>query len=95
MQPLISPGQENLALVLLHAGTSERNFRRHFHAETGMTWQDWITQARFFHAATLLSGGQRVTDAAAGIGYASLSAFAKAFTNLMGMWPVCFRSLQM
>lgn len=90
---LASPGQANLSLMLHHAGMSERSFRRHFHAETGMTWQEWIAQARLFHAANLLAEGQRVTDVAAGVGYASLSAFAKAFTNLMGMSPVRFRSL--
>ncbi|WP_354856869.1 helix-turn-helix domain-containing protein [Acetobacter fabarum] len=58
-----------------------------------MTWQEWIAQARLFHAANLLAEGQRVTDVAAGVGYASLSAFAKAFTNLMGMSPVRFRNL--
>ncbi|GBR06502.1 helix-turn-helix transcriptional regulator [Acetobacter oeni] len=91
---LASPGQASLTLALHHAGMSERSFRRHFHEETGMTWQDWIAQARLFHAATLLAEGQRVTDVAARIGYASLSAFAKAFTNLMGMSPVRFRNAQ-
>lgn len=90
---LASPGQANLSLMLHHAGMSERSFRRHFHAETGMTWQEWIAQARLFHAANLLAEGQRVTDVATGVGYASLSAFAKAFTNLMGMSPVRFRNL--
>ncbi|MFT8370974.1 helix-turn-helix transcriptional regulator [Acetobacter fabarum] len=79
--------------MLRHAGMSERSFRRHFHGETGMTWQDWIAQARLFHAANLLAEGQRVTDVAADVGYASLSAFAKAFTNLMGISPVRFRDL--
>lgn len=91
---LISPGQANLPLMLHHAGMSERSFRRHFNEETGMTWQDWITQARLFHAATLLAEGQRVTDVAASVGYTSLSAFAKAFTGLMGMSPTRFRGLQ-
>lgn len=90
---LVSPGQANLNLMLRHAGMSERSFRRHFHRETRMTWQDWIAQACLFHAANLLAEGQRVTDVAAGVGYASLGAFAKAFTNLMGMLPVWFRNL--
>ncbi|MFT8355549.1 MAG: AraC family transcriptional regulator [Gluconobacter japonicus] len=90
---LASPGQANLNWMLRYAGMSERSFRRHFHGETGMTWQDWIAQARLFHAANLLAEGQRVTDVAASVGYASLSAFAKAFTNLMGISPVRFRDL--
>jgi AraC-like DNA-binding protein len=92
---LANPGQANLSLALHHAGMSERSFRRHFHEETGMTWQDWMTQARLFHAANQLAEGRRVTEVAVDVGYASLSAFAKAFTKLMGVSPVRFRSLQM
>ncbi|NHN89114.1 helix-turn-helix domain-containing protein [Acetobacter conturbans] len=91
---LVSPGQATLTIALTHAGMSERSFRRHFLAETGLTWQDWITQARLFQAATLLAEGQRVTDVAAEVGYASLSAFAKAFTRLIGMTPIRFREMQ-
>lgn len=91
---LVSPGQASLAQALHLAGMSERSFRRHFHAETGMTWQDWITQARLFHAATLLGEGQRVTDVAVEAGYGSLSAFAKAFTHQLGMSPVRYRKAQ-
>lgn len=91
---LANPGQTNLAQALKHAGMSERSFRRHFHTETGMAWQEWITQARLFQAAILLAEGQRVTDVAAQVGYASLSAFAKAFAHLMGQSPVHFRKMQ-
>lgn len=92
---LANPAHASLLQALKQAGMSERSFRRHFQDETGMTWQDWITQARLFHAATLLAEGQRVTDVAAGVGYASLSAFAKAFTHLLGMSPVRYRKVQM
>ena len=91
---LANLGLANLTGALQQAGMSERSFRRHFREETGMTWQDWITQARLFRAAGLLAEGHRVTDVAANVGYASLSAFAKAFTNLMGLSPVHFRNLQ-
>lgn len=91
---LAHPGQASLRLALAQAGMSERSFRRHFLNETGITWQDWITQARLFHAATLLAHGQRVTDVAAQVGYASLSAFSKAFTQLTGHSPVRFRTAQ-
>lgn len=89
---LSDPGRSSLSSALTQAGMSERSFRRHFTKETGMTWQEWITQARLFHAATLLAEGQRVTDVAAEVGYASLSAFAKAFTTLVGTPPGRFRT---
>ncbi|WP_415523929.1 helix-turn-helix transcriptional regulator [Gluconobacter cerinus] len=91
---LVDPGHASLTQALHQAGMSERSFRRHFLNETGMTWQAWITQARLFHAATLLAEGQRVTDVSAEVGYASLSAFAKAFTHLLGQSPVRFRKSQ-
>jgi len=88
----IDPGNACQSHALTLAGMSERSFRRYFIRETGMTWQEWITQARVFHAATLLAEGGRVTDVAAEVGYASLSAFAKAFTDLIGTPPGRFRN---
>lgn len=89
---LMDPGRASLGGTLKEAGMSERSFRRHFGRETGMSWQQWITQARLFHAATLLARGQRVTDVAAETGYASLSAFAQAFSRLLGTSPGVFRN---
>ncbi|WP_025884599.1 helix-turn-helix transcriptional regulator [Asaia prunellae] len=88
---LLDPGRASLAMALREAGMSERSFRRHFDRETGMSWQQWISQARLFHAATLLAQGESVTRVAVETGYASLSAFAKAFTRLLGVPPARFR----
>lgn len=74
------------------AALSERSFRRIFARETGMGWQAWLTQARMLAAMGLLAEGQRVTDVAADVGYASLSAFAKAFIQLTGETPASYRS---
>jgi AraC-like DNA-binding protein len=46
-------------------------------------------------AMELLTEGRRVTDVAADVGYASLSAFATAFTKLAGEAPMSFRQRQM
>jgi AraC-like DNA-binding protein len=73
------------------AAMSERSFRRLFPRETGLTWQAWLTQARMLMAMGLLTEGRRVTDVAADVGYASLSAFAKAFAQLTGEPPALFR----
>lgn len=73
------------------AAMSERSFRRCFEREAGMGWQTWLAQARILMAMSLLSDGQRVTDTAADVGYASLSAFAQAFTRLAGEPPAQFR----
>lgn len=73
------------------AALSERTFRRLFQRETGIGWQAWLAQARILMAMGLLTEGRRVTDVAADIGYASLSAFAKAFAQLTGEAPAQFR----
>jgi AraC-like DNA-binding protein/mannose-6-phosphate isomerase-like protein (cupin superfamily) len=85
------PGRASLAGALAAAAMSERTFRRRFAQETGMTWQAWLTQARLMEAMCRLAAGARVTDAAADAGYASLSAFAKAFVQLTGESPASFR----
>ncbi len=77
------------------AAVSERSFRRLFAKEAGMGWQAWLGQARILMAMGLLTEGMRVTDVAADVGYASLSAFAAAFAKLAGETPVSFRQRQM
>jgi AraC-like DNA-binding protein len=76
------------------AAISERSFRRLFAKETGMGWRTWLWQARILMAMALLAKGRRVTDVAADVGYASLSAFAHAFTKLTGEGPASFRQRQ-
>jgi AraC-like DNA-binding protein/quercetin dioxygenase-like cupin family protein len=79
------------ARALKAAGMSERSFRRAFLRETGMAWQDWLTQARILSAMTLLAEGARVTDVAAMVGYRSMSAFAKSFAQATGEVPLAYR----
>lgn len=73
------------------AALSERSFRRLFPQEAGVGWQAWLGQARIQMAMGLLIEGRRVTDVAADVGYASLSAFAKTFAQLTGEAPAQFR----
>lgn len=84
----------NQPAAIAAAAMSERSFRRAFTQETGMSWQTWLVQARILKAMALLSNGYRVTDVAADVGYASLSAFAQAFAKLAGELPAQFRARQ-
>ena len=59
-----------------------------------MSWQAWLAQARIMIAMGRLAEGGRVTDVAGDVGYASLSAFAKAFTQLAGELPAAYRARQ-
>jgi AraC-like DNA-binding protein len=86
-----NPGAATQAGAIAAAALSERTFRRLFARETGLSWQAWLGQARILMAMGLLIEGRRVTDVAADVGYASLSAFAKAFAHLTGEAPAQFR----
>jgi AraC-like DNA-binding protein len=88
---IVDLAQATQAGAIAAAAMSERSFRRAFERETGMGWQSWLTQARISMAMGLLSEGRRVTDVAADVGYASLSAFAQAFAKLAGEPPARFR----
>jgi AraC-like DNA-binding protein len=85
------PAAASLAGALSAAAMTERTFRRLFLRETGVGWQTWLAQARLMEAMCRLAAGARVTDTAAEVGYASLSAFAKAFAQLTGEAPAAFR----
>jgi AraC-like DNA-binding protein len=84
-------GTTTQASACKDAGMSERTFRRMFLAETGITWQAWLTQARILSAMPFLAEGRRVIDVAGDVGYQSLSAFAKAFFQLTGENPLQYR----
>jgi AraC-like DNA-binding protein len=85
------PGAATQAGAVAAAGLSERTFRRLFARQAGMTWQAWLGQARMMAAMGRLADGARVTDVAADVGFASLSAFAKAFVQLTGETPTDYR----
>lgn len=88
---LVDLSAATLAGALAAAHLSERTFRRVFYRETGMNWQNWLTQARILAAMSRLAKGMRVTDVAADVGFASLSAFASAFRQITGENPADYR----
>lgn len=70
------------------AAMSARNFRRHFLAEMGITWRDYLIKVRLLRAMELLaSSGMRVIDVASQVGFESPSAFSKAFTEFASETP--------
>jgi AraC-like DNA-binding protein len=85
------PGGATQAGALKAAGVSERTFRRLFGQETGATWQAWLGQLRIMAAMGRLAQGARVTEVADQVGFASMSAFAKAFVGLTGETPSQYR----
>jgi AraC-like DNA-binding protein len=75
-----------------HVGTSERTLTRLFRTEFGMTYPQWRTGTRVFHAMIKLAEGATVTQTAHRCGWATTSAFIDTFTRTMGQTPGAYRS---
>jgi AraC-like DNA-binding protein len=88
---------EHLALVTARdvsraVGMSERNLRRHFRAEVGISWRDFLLQSRLLRAMTLLAEpGPSVLRVATDVGFDSVSAFTRAFRRRLGETPTAYR----
>lgn len=81
-----------LAEVCASAGMSERSLRRHFKAETGMTWEAYRQRSRLLEAIALLGEtAAPIGDIAARCGFDSASAFARAFRAAVGEAPSAYR----
>jgi AraC-like DNA-binding protein len=77
----------SLAELARHAGTSTRTLARLFRTEFGMTYPQWRTNLRVFHAMIALAGGASVTETAHRCGWATTSAFIDVFRRTTGQTP--------
>jgi AraC-like DNA-binding protein len=68
-------------------GASARTLSRLFHRELGMTFYEWRTQLRVYHALVLLADGHDTAHVAHACGWANPSHFIAAFTKLVGTTP--------
>ena len=75
-------------------GASARTLSRLFHNELGMTFYEWRTQVRIYHALVLLADGHDTTHVAYACGWANPSGFIAAFTNIIGSTPGRHRASQ-
>jgi AraC-like DNA-binding protein len=73
-------------------GASARTLSRLFHNELGMTFYEWRTQLRIYHALVLLADGHDATRVAHACGWANPSSFIAAFTSLVGTTPGRYRA---
>jgi AraC-like DNA-binding protein len=73
-------------------GASARTLSRLFHDELGMTFHQWRTQLRIYHALVLLADGHDATHVAHACGWANPSGFIAAFTAIVGTTPGRYRS---
>lgn len=69
------------------AGAGGRTLSRLFHDELGMTFYEWRTQVRVYHALILLADGHDTTRVAHACGWSNPSHFIAAFTAVVGTTP--------
>ncbi|WP_217213062.1 helix-turn-helix transcriptional regulator [Streptomyces sp. AC550_RSS872] len=76
-----------LAALGAAAGVGERTLSRLFRSEFGMTFPQWRTQSRLYHALRLLAEDTPVTTVAHRCGWSSASAFIDVFRRSFGYTP--------
>ncbi|XVU27805.1 helix-turn-helix domain-containing protein [Actinoplanes sp. CA-054009] len=70
--------------------SSPRTLRRHFRADTGLTFEQWRLRSRLSAAVELLIAGYGVDQVAARVGFTSRNGFARAFKQRFGSTPYEF-----
>jgi len=81
-----------LTRVARSAGTTPRTLRRHFVAETGLSFSAFLHLARVQRALELLVASERsVLAVALEVGFQSQSAFTQAFRRSTGQTPRAYR----
>ncbi len=85
---------DNAALAELGKtiGASPRTLSRLFRNDLGMTFYEWRTQLRIYHALVLLADGHDTTQTAYACGWANPSSFIAAFSNIIGTTPGLYRA---
>jgi AraC-like DNA-binding protein len=68
-------------------GASSRTLSRLLRKEFGMTFHEWRTHLRIYHALVLLAEGRDVTQTAYACGWANPSGFIAAFATIVGTTP--------
>ena len=74
------------------AGASARTLSRLLRDELGMTFYQWRTQLRVYHALVLLADGHDTTRVAYACGWANPSSFIAAFSAIVGTTPGRYRT---
>ena len=80
-----------VAWLARRIGVSERTLARLFRTEFGMTYPQWRTDIRVFHAMVLLAEGASVSETGRQCGWATTSAFIDTFSRTMGRTPGTYR----
>jgi len=79
-----------LNVLVTQVGASGKTVNRIFQRETGMNYPQWRQQWRLLKAIEMMAVGQRLTDTAGELGFASDSAFITFFKNMTSKTPKAF-----
>ncbi|SEP36319.1 helix-turn-helix transcriptional regulator [Pseudomonas sp. Snoq117.2] len=86
------PGERwTLTRAATRLAVSERTLSRLFLKETGLSFGQWLQRARLDSSLTSLAAGHAIVDVALDHGYASPSAFATRFRQVLGVSPSAYR----
>ncbi|MEW9855622.1 AraC family transcriptional regulator [Novosphingobium sp. M1R2S20] len=86
------PAGCTLAEAIAVAGLSERTLRRRCQLHLGMGWDEYRRRARLLASLEpLTESDQSIAIIAAGVGFESQSAYARAFRHFTGQTPQAFR----
>lgn len=86
------PGERwTLTRAAARLDVSERTLSRLFLKETGLSFGQWLQRARLDSSLTSLAAGHAIVDVALDHGYASPSAFATRFRQVLGVSPSAYR----
>ena len=80
-----------LAQLGAATGAGERTLSRLFRRELGMTFPQWRTRLRLYHALRLLADGRPVTEVAHRCGWSTASAFIDVYRKTYGVPPGAHR----
>jgi AraC-like DNA-binding protein len=82
----------SLDQVAREAGMSKFHFCRHFKADTGLTFREFLAHRRIARAAELLRDGSRsVSEVYLDVGFKDLSHFGRVFRRIIGQPPSRYR----
>lgn len=73
-------------------GASTRTLSRLFRNELGMTFYEWRTQLRIYHALIFLADGRDTAQTAYACGWSNPSSFIAAFATILGTTPGRYRT---
>jgi AraC-like DNA-binding protein len=84
----------DLAALAHEEGLSERSLFRGFQRETGLSPGQWRRHMQVLRSLELLADGRSVTDTSLEVGYESISAFIRAFRQIVGVTPSVYAQRQ-